>query len=641
MSDEDLQEIETLSKNMLKEMGYDPETLQPVKPTAPTPPPPQDRFPQPAKIEQPTPTIIEPQPSKVTLATVPALLRSLIDHLTVVRTKAATTDQSRDRRLQQLLSDLNLLIYDLKVIDKPHHHKRLALPEFDRLRTTLSRLDAALTAATAQLSSTPEDELYESPYTLLSLDPTATQEEIEAAYLSVQEQIGPDAVRERATKEGLEPKDIKRAVKEAELNFEFVTDAYEKIKDPESRAIIDKEREAHVMKKEIGTRTSKQALDKATSALNYAIFENLLLNELDTFLKKYEPAELEMRKRMEEEEAKRREEHKLFSERPLRAETKPLHIKSTEGRGRFDYGGRYDYPGARAGYSPPYYGGPSDYSGSTPQAGGPGAGHKGSGGGHGGGRKPGAPHDGKKEQDKKEKADEDKDDKEGKEKTGSAPAAAPGTKGNGQGEPDPFTYKLGDLEQELHTFNKHFDKNFFDQIAANKIKPEDLSRTLTQFNESTGLNELAEKLDYIQEKMKSTKDRKEKQYKTILGGIDQKLKTFKDNVTLAQKALQHSEKSLTQLAKEQAKAEQAETKTPTEAGTPEGEIPETPETPPSGQEVRGMVKDLSAMLEAASKNANYLSQIAEAAKKPSAEKKKTGTLAFKPGPKAARSFKKR
>lgn len=607
MSDEELQEIETLSKNMLKDMGYDPETLQPIN-AVPQPIVPQkEKFAMPAKPE-PQITRVEPEPSKITLATVPALLQSLIDQLIQLQTKAATSEQANDRRLQQVLSDLHHLLYDLKVINKPHHHKRLALPEFDKLRNTLSRLDTALTAATSQFTSAQREELWENPYTLLGVDPSATQEEIDKAYESVKEQIGPDAVSARMAKEGRDPQDIKRATKEAELNFEFITEAYEKVKDPESRAIIDKERLAQLKKKEATARATKHAIDMAVSALNNAIFEHLLLNELETFLKKYEPAELEMRKRMEEAEAKSLEEHKIFSERPQKAESKALHIRA-EQRGRYDYGGGrgFDYPGARAGYSPSYYGGPSDYSGrpSAPGArAGGGAGAKGR--GAGGMGKAGEKPEEKKDAEGKEKTDQKLKAHEDKEKKGKELEPKDAKKEKEERELDPFAYKLGDLEQQLFAFNRNFHKDYFEKIATNKVKLEDLPRTLAQFSEATGLNDVADDLDYAQEKLKSAKDRKQKQYKTVLSGLDTRLKTFKENASLAHEALGKSAQNIRQLG--QAAAQK-------QAGGKPEETPEETKEAPVYQEIGGMITDVAQTLQSAIKNAEHLSEAVEQAKK--------------------------
>ncbi len=551
MSDDELQEIETLSKKMLADMGYDPETLKPINPTTPPLPSlPQKEHAAPMPPKAELKPIAEPEPPKITLESIPSLLSSLISQLTIIRTKASST-QSNDRRLNQWISDINELIYYLKVIDTPTQHKRLALPEFNTLRETLVRLNSRLTSATPSFSTNENDsELWENPYEMLNLEPSATQSQIEQAYDSLKHQIGPDAVRERLTREGLEIGAIKRAVKEAELSFEFITDAYEKIKEPESRAIINREREALQQKKDLSTGSTKKAIDLLTTAFSNAIYQEQVLNGLETFLKKYEPTQAEMRKRMEEAEAARLQEHKEFLARPVSSETKALHIKSTKGREYrpYDYGASlrgYEYPGARSGYSPSFYGGPSEHHGVHQKTGMSGKGEKSSGGGApsgSGAHQAVQPHK-EKEDEKKETPSEN------------APTHTPAPRAPEQEkEIDPTALKIYNLEEKIHKFNKNFDPEFFKGLEAEKtplqeqieeVKPADIEKNIFEYSQASHLNDVSDDLEYIKEKIEKAKDRKKQQYKTTLGGINKSddSKNFKTNLEITQKALTTLEKS--------------------------------------------------------------------------------------------------
>lgn len=353
LDDKELKELEDLSKQMLSEMGFDPETLQPLPADAQKKPATEPKPPAtvPVPHEQPAPPKLpvmpQEQPSEQTLKQIPVMLQSLIDHFSFLIGKAAAS-RSVKQAMQRWETDIKDMLFFLKAVNKPHHRTRLATPEFKRLVESLMRLNTVMGQYEPLVVTVEKTGDWDDPYELLGIFGTADEQEITRAYEKIKARRGPDAVRARLEKSSLTPQERERELKRAALGFELITDAYDQLKDPKSRAIVDKERAALESARRSTQGSALQALDAILRTFGNALYQDQLLNNLEAFLKKYEPQELELRKQQLEREAK--EKKKLEEEAKRKPEGKIIET------GRKRPGGGY-MPWEKGPYGPDYYDG--------------------------------------------------------------------------------------------------------------------------------------------------------------------------------------------------------------------------------------------------------------------------------------------
>lgn len=519
LDEKELEEIERLTKQTLTDMGYDPETLQPLPKTPPSQPTPTEVKPL-AKQPEVKPEEKAPEPPQNILIQIPNLLNSLIDRLGTARLKVS---------LGPWLTDTNTLIRLLHSINKPEQHKRLALPEFDKLRHALEKLNRTLQFYEPLLASTLEQTItWEDPYEVFGLLSSATQEQIETAYERMKERYNPEALRDRLIQANWNPIEIDKAVREAQLSYDFLNDAYHKIKDPQSRAIVNRELQAVQTAQQATTQSAEQARQAIVASLSDAIYQDQVLNTIEQFIKKYEPQELALRKQMEQAQAERLKEHEAYIK--AKPYGKTIHIKKETTRPEFKL--PWEMPGFGA--KPPSFK-PSGAPSPTPL---PSLGKekpKGLPGPSGLGKKPA-----KEDKDKdKDKAKEEKEEKKPQEKSGIKPGKQKKEEKKKEDTFDALAQQFLDLDQKFFNFNENFDKSFFQNLQQNPITPDQAAPSLNRFNESTHVGDLAEKLKYVQQKLEKASERKQKQYKSLWKGIDKNTKEFKKNLEIAHKSLEN------------------------------------------------------------------------------------------------------
>lgn len=313
LDEKELQELERLGREALKEMGIDPDTLEPIPGAQP-----------PTLAEPAAPPSLEPMPelpprpmlSAETREELAHLLTHLIEQLSILRHKAGIENSCG---LRSWIQELDGLIYYLRVINVPRHHERLLEKEYKNLLIGLQELDAAITREEDFMAAAARPVIMEDdPYEILGVSSRATLEEIEMAYEALAAQKRPEAVRRQRQAEGLTGKDLERAVKEARLSFDIIEDAYEKLSDPKVRAQVDRECSAaleHVLENEQGVHAS---MARVLQAFSDAIYSRRLLDEIEKFLKKYAPEELAQKKAMELAEKQRlQEQAEAAKRRPM------------------------------------------------------------------------------------------------------------------------------------------------------------------------------------------------------------------------------------------------------------------------------------------------------------------------------------
>lgn len=354
----------------------------------------------PQKIEQPA----TPKPSKVDTHQTGALIKGLIKNLAELQTKAASVREVHEL-IRAWLQELRELMFFVSVIDRHEFHEHLSLPKFKGLTSALGTLYSVLRTEVPNIAL--PDDLVEEPtaYDLLGVKKSTKDTVIDATYERLAEKHNPKKLEKELRAQGLDEKAIKQHVKKATLSFEAVEDAYEQLHNPQLRAQIDREIEAHKGLKQQKIAQATQSLKNIRHAFEEAIYGNEILFNLEAFLQDYAPQQLALKKTMEEAEAKRLEEQK-----------KQAGITPTTTYGKFEpdvrYKQQYDYDDYGYGSNfNPY----SDYGDNYPDY---------SYGGDTDYNKPLGKGAGAAGEEKKEKGEKDKKDKE--EKTsgdGKAPSA--------------------------------------------------------------------------------------------------------------------------------------------------------------------------------------------------------------------------
>jgi|GEM_PF-2702749 len=230
------------------------------------------------------------------------LLDSTLDHFTRLQRKTTNKPEA----LKTWLEVITDLVFYLKIIHKPEHHKRLTTKEFSslythikELRTALARFEPLVVDDSSSFEYQEED-----PYELLRVSPKASQEEITETYETYLKERDLDTLRARLTEQGASEDDIEGQIKSAQLSLSSIEDAYEQLNDPKVRAQTDRRLSAIHKQKALDELQTKEAISEIINSLSTAVYKNKLLDEFEEFSKKYEPTELALKKKMVEAEAK-------------------------------------------------------------------------------------------------------------------------------------------------------------------------------------------------------------------------------------------------------------------------------------------------------------------------------------------------
>jgi curved DNA-binding protein CbpA len=361
LDEKQLKELEEYGRQVLTDVyGLDPDTLQPLPggPKNPQQPPPAPQMPPLIEKKEPERPFTTENKNEVR-----SLIKGLITKSTSLRTKI-TLLPAYEVPAFTWLNQLNSLIIYLSSLDKNDHYEHLLLPEFSSLLENLKYIYKTLSTyepllaiddiAHCETPCTTDD-----PYEILGISPRASTHEIEEAFQKLAQVKNPEIVKQKlqdAQKlKRISQKDVSRALKEALLSFSIIQDAYEKLKDPKIRQYIDRERVALQGQTEQTRSNMRQAFTYLDQSLTKAFTQLKILNQIETFLKKYEPQELARKKELLDAQAKRHQEQELLSK--LKPSPTP--------------GGPYEKNVARSFYPEPFnqlgYGNPSPFPSYEPK----------------------------------------------------------------------------------------------------------------------------------------------------------------------------------------------------------------------------------------------------------------------------------
>lgn len=363
-----------------------------------------------APTELPTSEVTAtPMVSATSPADTRVMLKDIIKHLASLRQKS-TTRETLNQKLERWKQELTELTYYLNILTQEELVAHLSSKDFSKLHKNLEKLHNALAthepliAARAPITDDEDD-----PYEVLGVSYTVTQDQIKEAYETLKNERGPQAVAEQLKDAGISGKVLEKQVKEARLIFSFIQNAYDSLKDPKQRALIDRTLKDRIAYEKRAEKASLDAFNKLISAVSTALYDHKVLNDIQQLLEKYKPQELAKAKEQEALEKKAYERSKQPGKIAQSFKLPPA-LSSNQYDTFYQqvaqdaFARNYYNPYQHNTFNEPYYKGPSDsFSSMSPSA----EPTKPA--------KPGTPEEGAKDKDKKEKeADKDKKDKKDK-----------------------------------------------------------------------------------------------------------------------------------------------------------------------------------------------------------------------------------
>ncbi len=286
LSPQELEELEKIGRQVLIESGIDPDTGRPLEQQ----PPIADKSsalpeaPTVDKVPEAAPALKVHNPANVQL-----IIDSIIENIHNLRQKAQGNEQIA-RRLSQWAEPLNDLLFYLKIINKKEHLDRLSTQDFDTLFDLLEKLHTQLALHQPHIilpkAKVPED----NPYRILGIHFTASTQEITKRYLDLKKKYDIKEIRKNLKKVGASQKEIDREIHAAKLTLSLIQDAYDQLNDPKTKNLIDKKWSEN--KDNALAPSSQSSLTSVIEAISTSVYQHTILDQLQNFLKKYEPEEL-------------------------------------------------------------------------------------------------------------------------------------------------------------------------------------------------------------------------------------------------------------------------------------------------------------------------------------------------------------
>lgn len=253
---------------------------------------------------KPTTSVIR---SDISINDAKKLILEIIQKLTSARQKMAFLGADGGPKQK----DVNELVFLLNVILTEDLLQHLMTQDFTKLYNNLEKLRSSLMAYEPLLSIDELAEIDEDdPYELLGIPYNATDDEIELAFDYLQSQKSPEAVTLILDQNNIQGKERKNILTDARLSFSFIRQAYEILKDPQERAIVDKLLKDKINKSKKNSQKINNAINKINNVIYTALTVDDISGEIKKLLKKYEPQQLEAAKRQGEREQKALERSK-------------------------------------------------------------------------------------------------------------------------------------------------------------------------------------------------------------------------------------------------------------------------------------------------------------------------------------------
>ena len=261
------------------------------------------------KVEKPKVPEKKPEITVTSMKEVLPLLKDIerkIESL-VVKTK---TRETLNQKLSKLQLELSEFRYFIRILQAPDLVLLLASKDFGRLRKNLEKLHKVLAAQEPIIIARKLTGDVDDPYQMLGIEYSATPGQITQAYQAKKASQSPEAVKKALKDRKLTEKDKRKFLKEADLTWSFIQDAYDELIDANRRALVRKELKNQIDEEARHQKISKAAFDKIYDALYSAFYPDAVLSDIRMLLEKHKPQELEQAKKIVEAEKKAAEEMK-------------------------------------------------------------------------------------------------------------------------------------------------------------------------------------------------------------------------------------------------------------------------------------------------------------------------------------------
>ncbi len=243
------------------------------------------------------------------------LLNQILEHVGSLQQKASYK-QNMSHRLSRFQLELQELIFLLHLLNKRELIAYLTSKDFSKLYSTLEQLHSQLIANEPKIMIDThfENEEIDNPYEILGLSPKATSEEISDTYDKLKQKYDPELIKKGLEKEGISEKDRSRKLKEAVLLFDDIESAYESLKNPKEKAQIDRELHEQIASQKRAKESSKHAFDRIINAISSAIYDQRVIQDIQSLFQKHAPEE---KKKADAWEKEQKEAFELSKKREI------------------------------------------------------------------------------------------------------------------------------------------------------------------------------------------------------------------------------------------------------------------------------------------------------------------------------------
>lgn len=266
--------------------------------------------------ERPIKSFEAPEPclEPITVVASPAdarmMLQEIVNHLGLFRQKASTDDEMA-HKLERLSTELNELLYYLNVLMQEDLIKHLTSKDFATLHKNLECFhNLLLRYEPTMASQQPKIPDVENPYEILEISYSATQAQIQAKFEKLKEKYDPVNISRKLDEQGITGNARKKQIKEARINFSFIQNAYDTLKDKKQRALLDRSLKDKIEQEKRTKAASLRAFNKLLDGVTVALYQHRVLADIEKLLQKYKPEEIAKAKKQEEIEKKVRERYK-------------------------------------------------------------------------------------------------------------------------------------------------------------------------------------------------------------------------------------------------------------------------------------------------------------------------------------------
>ena len=341
LSPEQMQELEELNKvleNEMKEQGLDPSNLDDVLQWAEKEAQKAIKGKEDTEGEQET-ELVTKEPTKTVEfkstsadSDASAMLLNLVTYIAELRQKSIAYAEM-NKKIERFSSELNELSYFLHSLATPELMKHLLSKDFEPLYKNLEAFYQILAKQVPLIKSKELEETdIENPYQTLGLTNQASTEEVEDAYQNLKEMFDTVKIKEQLQKQKVTEQEIAKTVKQSKISFSFIQDAYDEIKDPKQKAILDRKIREEADNITRVEKSSYQAFDEIYQVFTDKLFP--ILSDIKKLFEKYRPEEISKAKLYDDREKILLAE----SKKPFKV------IKGDSGRIKFNSkdGGEYD-----------------------------------------------------------------------------------------------------------------------------------------------------------------------------------------------------------------------------------------------------------------------------------------------------------